>query len=97
MKVVDHAVMFLEPIVRFWMILNVYGSYENVRFLNALRCQICTAESISFSDLKNFATFIKKKFAFQLSSCENFDKGYINEVSPYLSYFGRSCKIYDFY
>ena len=60
MKVVDHAVIFLEPIVRFWIILNVYGSYENVRFLNAKGCQICAAESIIFSDLKNFATFIKK-------------------------------------
>ena len=76
-EIVDEAVTFLEPIVRFWKILNVNGPYDNVRFRDPLRYSIRAAESTILNELTIFEIFFQKNVTFQLSSCEEFDKGYI--------------------
>ena len=74
MKVVDHAVTFLEPIVRFWTILNINGLYNNVLFRHPLRCPIRAAASTSLRDVTNFAIVFKKMSPFSYHRVKSLTK-----------------------
>ena len=91
----DGRMIFLSKIIEFWKIVNVHGPYRDVRWRDADRAAIYSAEDINLQKLSEFSDFVEQYLTPPSSKIrvKFFYKRHILQYHSYLQGICRTCSM----